>query len=368
MLAKANSRSTVHRPAYLDYVGVKTFDADGEVTGERRFLGLFSSAAYTESVWHVPLLREKAKDVAAGRLGLDPHSHTGKELIDILETYPRDELFQTPVDELAPMASRVHGDPRAPPAPDLRPARRLRPLRRVPGLPAPRPLHHRRSASGCRASSRTSFGGESVEYTVRVSESTTARVHFVVHPPRGQAIPDVDVAELERRLADATRSWRDDFTAAVIAEFGEDVGSRLARTYEASFPEAYKEDFSAATGAARPRPPRGARRDRHRAVALLAARRGRAARPGSRCSGTGSAISPVQVLPVLSSMGVEVVDERPYQLDQSASAVVHLRLRPALRAGDARPDAASLFQDAFRAVWDGLPRSTASTRWCSAPG
>ena len=60
MLAKANSRATVHRPAYLDYVGVKTFDENGEVVGERRFLGLFSSAAYTESLTRIPLLREKA--------------------------------------------------------------------------------------------------------------------------------------------------------------------------------------------------------------------------------------------------------------------------------------------------------------------
>src|SRR5262249_28498361 len=77
VLAKANSRATVHRPAYLDYVGVKTFDENGEVTGERRFLGLFSSAAYTESVWHVPLLREKATDVLR-TIGLDPRSHAGK--------------------------------------------------------------------------------------------------------------------------------------------------------------------------------------------------------------------------------------------------------------------------------------------------
>ncbi len=95
VLAKANSRSTVHRPAYLDYVGVKMFDDAGEVVGERRFLGLFSSAAYTQSVWQVPLLREKAKAVLE-IVGLDPHSHAGKALIDTLETYPRDELFHTP--------------------------------------------------------------------------------------------------------------------------------------------------------------------------------------------------------------------------------------------------------------------------------
>jgi glutamate dehydrogenase len=76
VLAKANSRATVHRPVYLDYVGVKTFDAQGEVVGERRFLGLFSSAAYTESVNRIPLLREKPADVLR-RVGFDPRSHAG---------------------------------------------------------------------------------------------------------------------------------------------------------------------------------------------------------------------------------------------------------------------------------------------------
>ena len=95
VLAKANSKATVHRPVYLDYVGVKTFDETGEVVGERRFLGLFSSAAYTESLTRIPVIRVKAKQVI-DRAGFAPLSHTGKALMDVLETYPRDELFQTP--------------------------------------------------------------------------------------------------------------------------------------------------------------------------------------------------------------------------------------------------------------------------------
>ncbi|MBV9022361.1 MAG: NAD-glutamate dehydrogenase, partial [Streptomycetaceae bacterium] len=101
VLTKANSRATVHRPAYLDYVGVKTFDADGNVTGERRFLGLFSSAAYTESVTRVPVIRRKVQEVLSGA-GFLPDSHDGRDLLQILETYPRDELFQTSADELRP--------------------------------------------------------------------------------------------------------------------------------------------------------------------------------------------------------------------------------------------------------------------------
>ncbi len=349
VLAKANSRATVHRPAYLDYVGVKTFDAQGEVTGERRFLGLFSSAAYTESVWHVPLLREKAVDVLK-TVGLDPRSHAGKALIDTLETYPRDELFHTPVEELASMSSRVM---------ETRGRRQLRTFvrrdtygRYVSVLVfLPRDRYNTNVRERFSEILKESFGGESIEFNVKMSESTTAQVHFVVHPAKGEKIPDVDVSELERRLTEASRSWRDDFTAATIAEFGEDVGSRLARSFEASFPEAYKEDFSAATGAL----------DLARLEALgdagtdlslfspLDAARGEARLKVFR---RGASISLSEVLPALSSTGVEVVDERPYQLDHSdhPSYIYEFGLRypPGMPDKVREP-----FQDTIRAVWDG---------------
>ena len=92
ILTKANSRSTVHRSSYLDYVGIKQFDEDGEPVSELRFIGLLSSTAYTESVMQVPVLRRKALELF--RLtGFDPNSHSGKGLLDVLETYPRDELL-----------------------------------------------------------------------------------------------------------------------------------------------------------------------------------------------------------------------------------------------------------------------------------
>jgi glutamate dehydrogenase len=349
VLAKANSRSTVHRPAYLDYVGVKTFDAAGEVTGERRFLGLFSSAAYTESVWRIPLLREKAKDVLH-LVGLDPHSHAGKALIDTLETYPRDELFHTPIEELATMSSRVS---------ETRGRRQLRIFVRRDTYDRyvsvlvflPRDRYNTTVRERFSEILKDTFEGEAVEFTVRMSESTTARVHFVVHPAKGERIPDVDVSELERRLTDASRSWRDDFMAATIAEFGEDIGSTLARTFEASFPEAYKEDFSAATGAL----------DLGRLEALgdagtdlslfspLDAARGEARLKVFR---RGAAISLSQVLPALSSMGVEVIDERPYRLDHVdlPSYIYEFGLRYAPGMPDSMREP---FQDTIRAVWDG---------------
>ena len=99
VLTKASSRSTVHRPGYLDYVGVKHFDAKGEVRGETRFLGLYTHTAYAANATEVPLLRRKLAAVMA-RAGLLPASHSGKALASILETYPRDELLQISTDDL----------------------------------------------------------------------------------------------------------------------------------------------------------------------------------------------------------------------------------------------------------------------------
>jgi glutamate dehydrogenase len=247
VLAKANSKATVHRPVYLDYVGVKTFDKDGEVVGERRFLGLFSSAAYTESLTRIPVIRQKAQEVI-DRAGFEPLSHTGKALMDVLETYPRDELFQTPIDELVPIAEAVL---------HTRERRQLRLFVRRDTygrylsclVYLPRDRYTTAVRERIAAILKVQLGGESLEYTARVSESMLARLHFVIRPPRGELIGEFDQEDLERRLAEAARSWRDDLVTAVHAEYGEEKGARLARAYAEAFPEAYKEDYAPRTGA-----------------------------------------------------------------------------------------------------------------------
>ena len=351
VLAKANSRATVHRPAYLDYVGVKKFGADGEVVGERRFLGLFSSAAYTESLTRIPLLREKASEVLR-RIGFDPRSHAGKTLMDTLETYPRDELFHTPVDELAPIAVAVMY---------ARERRQVRVFLRRDTygryvsvlVYLPRDRYSTSVRERFTAILKEELAGDHVEFTARVNESTTANVHLVVHPPKGGELRDVDTAELERRLTEASRSWRDDFLSAARSDHGEDSGIQLARRYVDSFPEAYKEDYLPATGSF----------DLGRLEALgsedgidlslyqqMDAGRGEARLKVFRI---GAPLSLSEILPMLSSMGVEVVDERPYQLEGLDRPTFIYEF--GLRYGSAVPSLArDLFQDALRAVWDGF--------------
>ena len=310
VLAKANSRATVHRPVHLDYIGVKKFDAAGEVVGERRILGLFSSAAYAESVNRIPVLREKAKEVIE-KAGYEPHSHAGKALMDVLETYPRDEFFQTPVDDLVPIADAVM---------HTRERRQLRLfLRRdVYGrflsclVYLPRDRYNTTVREKISHILQERLGGESVDFTARVSESFAARLHFVVRPPDDGELNDVDTSELEHELAEAARSWDDDLAASVLDANDEDEGARLVKLYGDAFPEAYKEDYSAADGAVDLcRLAKMGEGD----LSLSLVPQARTGNARLKIFRTGGPLSLSEVLPTLSAMGVEVVDERPYELE-----------------------------------------------------
>ena len=290
------------------------------------------------------------------RSGFDPRSHAGKALMDTLETYPRDELLHTPVDELAPMAEAAMS------ARERRAVRMF--IRRdtygryVSVLVyLPRDRYNTGVRERFERILQEQLHGESVEFTVRINESTTARVHFVVHLPKGDQIPDVDTADLERRLTEASRSWRDDFTQAVIAEYGEEVGTILGRRYADSFPEAYKEDFAPRTASVDLGRLEAIRTDEPDDSGLdLSLYERLDAGPGEarlKVYRIGDPLSLSEVLPMLSSMGVEVVDERPYELEglDRHSMIYEF----GLRYGEHLPSGSrELFQDALRAVWDGF--------------
>ncbi len=365
VLAKANSRSTVHRPAYLDYVSVKTFGADGEVVGERRFLGLLSSAAYTESLLRIPLLREKAAEVLR-RSGQDARSHDGSALLDTLETYPRDELFHTPVDELTPIVEA---------ASQARERRAVRLFIRrdtyARYLSVLVYLPRDRYNTGVRQKfvkilidqiGKGRIGPENVEFNVSINESTTARVHFVVHVPKGELIPDdIDTVDLERRLVEASRSWQEDFLQAVIAEYGEETGGLLGRRYVDAFPEAYKEDFNPRTAAVDLGRVEGIAGDSGIDQSLYADVDADEGEARLKVFRVGEPLSLSGVLPMLSSMGVEVVDERPYALG-GLDRRTHV-YDFGLRYAGALPDhARELFADALRAMWDGFTETDGFNR------
>ncbi|RYE78735.1 MAG: NAD-glutamate dehydrogenase, partial [Myxococcales bacterium] len=356
VLAKANSRATVHRPVHLDYIGVKAYDDSGNVTGERRFLGLFSSAAYTESVTRIPLLRAKARGVLE-ESGFEAMSHAGKALLDVLETFPRDEFFATPVDQLLPIASQVM---------HTRERRQLKLfLRRdVYGrflsclVYLPRDRYNTGVRERISAILTQQLGGESIDFTASIGEAFTARLHFVIRPPQSGSLREVDEADLERRCAEAARSWRDDFVAAVVAEYGEETGAGLVRQYADGFPEAYKEDYAPRTGAADLARLREVAEQTGDSIGLslyepLESSVGEARLKVYRA---GRPLSLSEILPVLSDMGVEVVDERPYRIEQAdgPAHIYDFGLRYPQRLPE---EARELFTDAVLAAWEGRNES-----------
>ncbi|GIH22128.1 NAD-glutamate dehydrogenase [Acrocarpospora phusangensis] len=362
IITKANSRATVFRPAYLDYVGVKLFSADGEVVGERRFLGLFTHVAYNESISRIPVLRRKLAEVL-DRAGLPPESHDGKDMIEILETYPRSELFQISVEELLPTAMGVLR---------LRERKQVRLFLRRDDygrsisclIFLPRDRYTTKVRLLMQDLLMKALGGVSLDYSAMIGESALARLHVVIRGERGTPLPpiEVDVEELEAKIAATTRSWEDDLATAIAGLCAEEDPARLTRRYVAAFPEGYKADF----------PPRTAVADLRRLEELSeSGDEGEIVmnlyEPDGAAEGErrfkvyrlGRPISLSYVLPLLGRMGVEVVDERPYEVDRDHDPATKdawiydfgLRFTPAPDVD--QEEFKRLFQDAFAALWRG---------------
>ena len=226
MLAKTNSRATVHRPAHLDYIGVKQFSPAGEVIGERRFLGLYTHMVYKTSPQDSRSCA--ARSTWSWRAAFPPDSHDAKGLIDILEELPRDLLLQIETDDLFEIAIGILG---------LGERQRVRlfvcrdRLERFVWCTVCLPRDRFNTENRVRAGRilEAAFGGDTVDWRLSLTESRIVRVHYVVHCPHG-IIADHDVLAIEAQIAEATRAWTDDLRAALIEEQGEQDGlARYAR-------------------------------------------------------------------------------------------------------------------------------------------
>jgi glutamate dehydrogenase len=318
VLTKANSRATVYRPNYLDYIGVKKFDETGEVVGEYRFLGLYSHAAYTESVARIPVLRRKLAEVL-DRAALPPGSHDAKDMTEILETYPREELFQISVDELLPIAIGVLR---------LRERKQTRLFLRKDAygryisclIYLPRDRYTTQVRLRAQEILRAALHGVAVDYSAMVGESALARLHVVVRGERGVPLPDVNADELERALAVAARSWDEDLADEAEAQLGGAQAERLLRAATPLIPEGYKADVPAADAVADLARMAELRRAGSAFHVELYSPAG--ALPGEQRLKVYRAQSPIMlsdVLPQLQHMGVQVVDERPYEFGATAA-------------------------------------------------
>jgi glutamate dehydrogenase len=352
VLSKANSRSTVHRSAYLDYISVKRFDHQGKVTGEHRFLGLYASSAYTRSVTEIPVLREKFEYVQEV-LDFAPGSHSAKDLRQFLETYPRDELFQIRQEHLVKIAGSVLANQE----------RRVTKLyvrsddyaRFVSALVyLPRDRYNTEVRERVENILLAAFQGASIDFTVLVSDSLLARIHYVVRMAPSESIPRVDLVQLERDVAQAVLDWSDVFAELLISSVGVERAARLLSKYQNACTDSYKADFSPEDAVAHilvidRLGPDGMAEHMYRVPNCA---------PGQARFTVirhGAPVSLTRILPILQLLGVEVLDEHPYEVsagNESRAWVLDfgLLLPPEIAT---RQEVFDRFSEAFRACWDG---------------
>ena len=239
--AKAAQPSRVHRPAYPDYVSLRELDSKGKVVKECRFMGLFTSSAYAESVNQIPYIRGKVAEIAR-RSGFDSKGHLGKELEQVLEVLPRDDLFQTPVDDLFNTAISIV---------QIQERNKLRLfLRRDPYgrfvyalAYVPRDVYSTETRLKIQQILMERLQATDCEFWTYFSESLLARVQFILRvDPKNRV--QIDVARLEKEVIQACRSWKDDFSSLMVESLGEAQGMQVLGEFPAGFPAGYRERFA----------------------------------------------------------------------------------------------------------------------------
>lgn len=243
IIAKTEIKSVIHRDAFIDYIGVKRFNDNGDAIGEFRIYGLFTSAAYYTYIRDIPLLRQKVQRILQ-KSELEHRSHAGRVLINILETMPRDDLIQGTEDELLEMIQGI----------------RYLQDRKIIRLFARTDIYNRFISclvyvpkeiynSGYRHEIERIFsenlGVSSIVFSTMFSESVLARIHFMIHLMPGVTRPtQQNFDEIERQLREVGRTWSDDLSAYLTDFYGEEQGSQLYLKYKDAFSTTYTSHFS----------------------------------------------------------------------------------------------------------------------------
>ncbi|WP_163833496.1 NAD-glutamate dehydrogenase [Spartinivicinus ruber] len=310
VLTKSISRSTVHRPAHLDYIGIKRYDQTGKVIGEWRFFGLYSSTAYTTPYSEIPLLRRKAAQIL-DKANIPLNSHKGKTLRNILNHYPRDEMMQANFQQLEDtvlgiLETQERRQLRAFIRPDIY-GRFITAIVYV-----PRDRYNTELRVKMQNLLLKIFNGHSVEFNVQFSEQISARVQFTIHCENAQEI-QYNTEEIESQMTRAMLSWVDNVKIALREKLGEAEANRIYKSYQQAFPAAYRDDF-ATTQALVDILRIEQLDDNHPLSTYLYRPQGSFGNLHFKVIGRGQTLALSDVLPILEQMGVRVLSARPYTI------------------------------------------------------
>ncbi|WP_419209657.1 NAD-glutamate dehydrogenase [Photobacterium leiognathi subsp. mandapamensis] len=355
ILTKSNAKSRIHRPAYIDYVGIKRFDNKGNVIGEHRFIGLYASTAYHQTAMHIPLIRNRVKRILAAS-SYPKGSHSWKALNNVLETYPRDELIQAKEEEMLDVGMGVV---RMQDRDLLRLFVRRDPFGRF--FSCMVYVAKERYDTELRRKIQTVLkdylgSSQTVEFTTFFSVSPLARTHYIVRVPNNNF--DIDVKSIEHNLGVAVASWEDRITQSLVANFGESKGIPIAKNYSKAFPRSYKEQML--PGSAVADVLQLERLDENNKLGMLFYRPQEESADSTavklKLFHRNEPIHLSDVMPMLENLGLRVIGESPYQVI-TADGVVNWILDFAMLHHVANDfdlsEARDRFQDAFSDIWHG---------------
>jgi glutamate dehydrogenase len=358
-VAKANMRATVHRPQHADVIITRVRDEAGNIVAARLFLGLFAAGAYNRNPRSIPMLREKVLRIVA-RAGMDPESHDGRALRNILDTWPRDELFQAP--EEAILAGCVRAldltiRPRA--ALALRRDQFERFVSAIAWLPRDTFDTAMRERIGTLIA--RAFNGRLSAFYTMLGDAPLARVHFVIGTVPG-ALPRVDDDALEAAVIQAARGYRDRLEEALVSELGEAEAARKLARWREAFPQAYRQMETVSDGMA----------DIHLAEEAATSGRAQAAlfrAPGAdartltlRLANPGAPLPLADALPLFESLDLRAIEEVPHRLEPAGGPSVVLHVYRLEARADCPEDRLPLIGDALHALLRGEAESDGFNR------
>lgn len=356
VLTKGSHASTIHRRAHTDYVGIKKFDDKGKVIGEHRFVGLYTSAVYNQSVGSIPLIRDKVARILQSS-GYLKGSYSWKALHNILENYPRDELLQATEDELLEVGMGVV---QMQDRDLLRLFVRKDPFGRF--FSCMVYVTKERYNTELRFKTQQIFknyfrSDQDVEFTTYFSESPLARTHYIVRVDNNNQ--DINVKAIERDLMEASSSWDDRLTQSIMGNFGENKGTELVKQYHDAFPRSYKEaTLAGGTAVADIELLESLNEDKKLGMLFYRPQEVRADSKAVRLKlyHRDEPIHLSDVMPMLENLGLRVIGESPYEIEKSDGTVFWILDFSMLHRGDQSVDlreAQDRFQKAFAAIWSG---------------
>ncbi|WP_375456829.1 NAD-glutamate dehydrogenase [uncultured Methylobacterium sp.] len=311
IITKASLKARVHRAAHLDYVAVKLFSPTGKLTGEVRIVGLFTASAYTALAREVPYLRGKVAAVVE-KAGLDPTSHAGRALLAVLETYPRDDLFQIDVERLSRFTLAIA---------DLADRPRIRVLSRTDRFGrfvsllvfVPKDRYDSAVRARIGAYLAEEHGGRLSATYPELPDGPLARIHYIVGFSEAGAA-ERDPAVLEAGIAALVRTWGDALRAALADAVGGSEARALAARYGGGFSAAYRENFSADVAIADIAILESLSEGRPRAVAIDRRDTDPPAQVRLKVFSRGASLPLSDRVPGLENLGFRVINERTYSV------------------------------------------------------